>query len=369
MLRVALTTALCCLALACKSSTPVSGCEGNSACEAGEVCDEGECRTLCSSDLECVSGEVCRTDICVPGDAAGEPEITELDGNGSVDGRTGHSQHRFRDAIYIRGENLLGAEPTLIMSSGARPLDVDTTSTRDEMLVYLPDDLQAGSHTIRVENQLGEAQADATILAGERSLINMAPEPIGANCGAGGLAIQAGVDLDGSGSLDAGEVDATNYVCNGSDTNLDGGELASRINSSSAQINADRVESQLPAGTIIMWTQDDNCPTGFELMDGVDASGGTEADMRGRLPRGADVGAVDATIPDGAGAPFGSDVLTAAQLPDHTHTLRTAGDGERDDTVRKGNNPYAYTSDAACAECDNQPHYHASVTVLFCRKL
>ena len=46
------------------------------------------------------------------------------------------------------------------------------------------------------------------------ALIDTRPEPPGANCVAGGTAVLVGLDRDGSGTLDAGEVDATSYVCN-----------------------------------------------------------------------------------------------------------------------------------------------------------
>jgi hypothetical protein len=47
------------------------------------------------------------------------------------------------------------------------------------------------------------------------SLVNVVPEPAGANCSAGGQAIQTGVDTNGDGILQPGEVQKTSYVCNG----------------------------------------------------------------------------------------------------------------------------------------------------------
>ena len=52
---------------------------------------------------------------------------------------------------------------------------------------------------------------------GTTSLINITSEPAGANCEAGGQKIEHGLDDDGDGTLEAGEVDGTVYVCNGSD--------------------------------------------------------------------------------------------------------------------------------------------------------
>lgn len=52
---------------------------------------------------------------------------------------------------------------------------------------------------------------------GAQSLISVTPEPEGANCAAGGQKIEYGIDDDDSGTLEASEVDGTEYVCNGSD--------------------------------------------------------------------------------------------------------------------------------------------------------
>lgn len=53
---------------------------------------------------------------------------------------------------------------------------------------------------------------------GNNSLIRVSNEPAGANCPNGGLKIESGIDDNGNGVLNVpGEVDATAYVCNGSD--------------------------------------------------------------------------------------------------------------------------------------------------------
>ncbi|HUJ59100.1 MAG TPA: hypothetical protein VLX92_11430 [Kofleriaceae bacterium] len=46
------------------------------------------------------------------------------------------------------------------------------------------------------------------------ALVATVPEPAGANCPDGGIAIETGRDLDGNGTLDPDEVTATSYVCN-----------------------------------------------------------------------------------------------------------------------------------------------------------
>lgn len=52
--------------------------------------------------------------------------------------------------------------------------------------------------------------------SGFNSLVSLSPEePAGASCTFGGVKIQSGLDLNENGVLDAGEVDDTAYVCNG----------------------------------------------------------------------------------------------------------------------------------------------------------
>ena len=50
---------------------------------------------------------------------------------------------------------------------------------------------------------------------GFTTLVNQSDEPEGENCANGGIKVNAGPDLDNSGSLDGGEITNTFYVCNG----------------------------------------------------------------------------------------------------------------------------------------------------------
>ena len=52
---------------------------------------------------------------------------------------------------------------------------------------------------------------------GRASLIKTTPEPAGANCPAGGHKIETGADANGNNVLDAIEIQATSYICNGED--------------------------------------------------------------------------------------------------------------------------------------------------------
>ena len=49
---------------------------------------------------------------------------------------------------------------------------------------------------------------------GLNSLIDVTPEPAGANCTVGGQRIDVGIDTNGDGTLEAGEIQQTAYVCN-----------------------------------------------------------------------------------------------------------------------------------------------------------
>ncbi|MBV8757184.1 MAG: OmcA/MtrC family decaheme c-type cytochrome [Deltaproteobacteria bacterium] len=53
---------------------------------------------------------------------------------------------------------------------------------------------------------------------GTTTLVSTSAEPAGANCADGGAKIEAGVDSNGNGVLDASEVTSTSYVCNGPGT-------------------------------------------------------------------------------------------------------------------------------------------------------
>ncbi len=50
-----------------------------------------------------------------------------------------------------------------------------------------------------------------------QSLLNVTAEPAGANCATGGQRIDHGIDDDGNGTLDAAEIDGTTFICNGAD--------------------------------------------------------------------------------------------------------------------------------------------------------
>ncbi|MBU1241701.1 hypothetical protein KJ612_00715, partial [Myxococcota bacterium] len=89
---------------------------------------------------------------------------------------------------------------------------------------------------------------------GLQSLVRQTAEPAGANCAAGGTRIQSGLDLNSSGVLDAGEVLQTQYVCNGADGSDGSNGLTALVR-----------QTAEPAGA--------NCATGGTRLDsGLDAN-------------------------------------------------------------------------------------------------
>ena len=73
-------------------------------------------------------------------------------------------------------------------------------------------------HAIELKGGIGATgPAGANGSQGLNALIKTTIEPIGANCAAGGTKFETGLDANGSGILDAGEINAalTTYVCNG----------------------------------------------------------------------------------------------------------------------------------------------------------
>ena len=85
------------------------------------------------------------------------------------------------------------------------------------------------SSTVYVCN--GADGADSTPI-----LVGVEEEPAGANCAQGGLAVMVGPDADGDGTLDAGEVTDTSYVCDGA-AGTDGEDAVATLV---------RVEEELP---------------------------------------------------------------------------------------------------------------------------
>lgn len=117
---------------------------------------------------------------------------------------------------------------------------------------------------------------------GSQSLVEVTPEPAGGNCTDGGQRIRTGLDADDDGALGAGEYDET-YVCHGAD-GADGVEGATSL----VEVTAE------PAGG--------NCPDGGQRI-----RSGVDANRDGALGAGE---YVDTFVCDGADGAGGATTLT-----------------------------------------------------------
>src|SRR6185369_4673061 len=66
--------------------------------------------------------------------------------------------------------------------------------------------------------EVGEIDTTAYVCngqAGTSAAVRQTTEPPGINCTTGGVRIDTGMDANGTHSLDAAEIQATRYVCNG----------------------------------------------------------------------------------------------------------------------------------------------------------
>ncbi|SDX14683.1 DUF7151 family protein, partial [Flagellimonas zhangzhouensis] len=101
------------------------------------------------------------------------------------------------------------------------------TFTSDDGLGFSTTDLRGANGADGADGAIGAigpAGAD-----GLKSLVVTTTEPAGANCSAGGIKVESGIDDNGNGTLDLAEVDSTEYVCNG-DPSTDN-QTASEVNS------------------------------------------------------------------------------------------------------------------------------------------
>jgi hypothetical protein len=80
---------------------------------------------------------------------------------------------------------------------------------------------------------------------GLAALVAVNPEPAGTNCPSGGNAITAGLDDNRNGTLEAGEVDSTRYVCNGTNG---GFNALTRVTTEPAGANCSFGGQKLEAG-------------------------------------------------------------------------------------------------------------------------
>ena len=111
-------------------------------------------------------------------------------------------------------------------------------------------------------------------------LVEVDTEPAGDNCAAGGELVQTGMDLDGSGLLDEGEVLTSSYICAG----LDGADGADGEDGADGQNGADGADGIEGAASILTTSAEsagENCEFG-----GTRADSGVDLDGSGTLEQG-----------------------------------------------------------------------------------
>lgn len=154
------------------------------------------------------------------------------DGTNGMDGADGTS-YVIRTAIEAAGANC--AEGGIAVEVGP---DTNGNGALDDEEVSSTEYVCNGANGAD-----GLAGAD-----GVSHLVATADEPAGPNCADGGIVVTSGPDTDGSGSLDAGEVTATRYVCDGADGVGGGGGGAVTLDFPSSTSSLDNTFSSMPLG-------------------------------------------------------------------------------------------------------------------------
>ena len=168
-----------------------------------------ELTALRAGDPSCSHGGT-QIDTGIDQDDDGELDVGEIlqteyacngaDGQDGADGVDGHSSLIAVTSVAAGNDHCKGGGSRI--ESG---LDLDGNDTLDSGEV---------TSTAYVCNGADGADGfDGT--DGASSLVSASTEPAGAQCGAGGLRIDTGLDLSGEGTLDPAEIEATSYVCNG----------------------------------------------------------------------------------------------------------------------------------------------------------
>ena len=75
----------------------------------------------------------------------------------------------------------------------------------------------------------GEVDLTQYVCDGARALVSIVSEPSGTNCPKGGSLVSSGSDTNGNGILDPGEVTSTDYICNGANGSNGGNGAASLL--------------------------------------------------------------------------------------------------------------------------------------------
>jgi hypothetical protein len=138
---------------------------------------------------------------------------------------------------------------------------------------------------------------------GLTTLVDVTEEPAGANCANGGSRVDIGADTNADGALDTGEIQATDYVCNGED----GFSTLLTSNAEPAGANCAAGGQRLDSGL-------DNGDGGETARDGVLGAG--EIDVTQYVCDGADGQDADQPLVEVTAEPAGSNCVVGGQRID-----------------------------------------------------
>ena len=155
------------LVVAACSPAKRAECEGASDCAGGSICQEGNCFVICTSDLQCATGEICDQELCRLGQRDNVPAIAAVDGDSASTCAQANSTHCLKAGLVISGERLSGAAFTLRPGTGD-PYELVTRpgGTDSRVEVDLPD-VAPGSYTLVAANGAGTVDQALTLLQGE----------------------------------------------------------------------------------------------------------------------------------------------------------------------------------------------------------
>lgn len=161
---------------------------------------------------------------------------------------------------------------------------------------------------------------------GKNALVKTTAETAGANCTTGGIKVDSGLDTDGNGTLDAGEITSTRYVCNGLAGAGYGGTSNSghTINSGSKSFSVQAGLAYIP-GQRIRFVDQTNAAhfvegtitsySGTTLVATIDNSGGTGTVNNWNLTVGGNLGTPGVAGIQGPTGPAGAAGATGQGVP------------------------------------------------------
>ncbi|MFC1609734.1 collagen-like protein [Myxococcota bacterium] len=129
------------------------------------------CVQLCLTDKECVEeGSICNGDFCELGERTDLPVIVGIDGDGTEDLGPGHTEHRIRRSLTVRGSHLAGVS-VFLSGPNHHGQELDVCVPGDtEITVELPDWVEEGAHLLSVSTQAGSCEATLPLLEGEQGV-------------------------------------------------------------------------------------------------------------------------------------------------------------------------------------------------------